>query len=109
MLGYAGDPQGRCIIPEGTQEIPSWFFQSCHTLKDVILPNSLTKIGAYAFCDCENLTSVTIPVSTTEIGPLAFRQRFVGNLPQLTIHAPAGSYAEQYAKENNIPFQPIEE
>ena len=109
MLGYAGDPQGRCIIPEGTQEIPSWFFQSCHTLKNVILPNSLTKIGAYAFCDCENLTSVTIPVSTTEIGPLAFRQRFVGNLPQLTIHAPAGSCAEQYAKFDNIPFQPIEE
>ena len=22
----------------------------------------------------------------------------------LTIHAPAGSYAETYAKENNIPF-----
>ena len=27
----------------------------------------------------------------------------------LTIHAPAGSCAEQYAKEHNIPFQPIEE
>ena len=80
-----------------------------HTLKNMILPNSLTKIGAYAFCDCENLTSVTIPVSTTEIGPLAFRQRFVGNVPYLTIHAPAGSCAEQYAKEHNIPFQPIEE
>jgi hypothetical protein len=24
--------------------------------------------------------------------------------PNLTIHAPAGSYAEAYAKENNIPF-----
>ncbi len=23
---------------------------------------------------------------------------------KLTIHAPAGSYAEQYAKENNIPY-----
>jgi hypothetical protein len=23
---------------------------------------------------------------------------------KLTIYAPAGSYAEQYAKENNIPF-----
>ena len=23
---------------------------------------------------------------------------------KLTIHAPAGSYAEQFAKENNIPF-----
>ena len=24
--------------------------------------------------------------------------------PNLTIHAPAGSYAEKYTKENNIPF-----
>ena len=26
------------------------------------------------------------------------------NCDNFTIHAPAGSYAEQYAKENNIPF-----
>ena len=26
------------------------------------------------------------------------------NIEGVTIHAPAGSYAEQYAKENNIPF-----
>ena len=26
------------------------------------------------------------------------------NCPNLTIHAPAGSYAEQYARDNTIPF-----
>lgn len=38
----------------------------------------------------------------TEIDKRAF-----DGCPNLTIHAPAGSYAEQYAKKNNIPFEPI--
>jgi hypothetical protein len=43
--------------------------------------------------------NVSIPGSVTYIGALAFNE-----CPNLTIHAPAGSYAETYAKENNIPF-----
>lgn len=42
---------------------------------------------------------VHIPDSVTSIGEGAFSA-----CKELTIHAPAGSYAEQYAKENNIPF-----
>jgi hypothetical protein len=43
---------------------------------------------------------VTIPASVTKIGPYAF-QKCAG----LTIHAPAGSYAEQYAKKNSVKFE----
>ena len=42
---------------------------------------------------------VTIPEFVKIISKFAF-----DNCPRLTIHAPTGSYAEQYAKENNIPF-----
>ena len=42
---------------------------------------------------------MNIPESVIEIGEGAF-----AGCGSLTIHAPAGSYAEQYAKENNIPF-----
>ena len=42
---------------------------------------------------------VTVPQSVHTIGTDAFAK-----CTKLTIHAPAGSYAEQYAKENNIPF-----
>ena len=43
---------------------------------------------------------VVIPESVTRIGSWAF----ISGCTDLTIHAPAGSCAEQYAKENNIPF-----
>ena len=107
MLGYVGDPQDRCIVPEGTQEIPSWFFQGCSMLKTVVLPNGLAKIGEGAFRGCDGLVSVTLPASTTQISYSAFYQYFWGDMLPVTIHAPAGSYAEQYAKEHNIPFQTL--
>lgn len=43
---------------------------------------------------------VTIPAGVTVIGYKAF-----ADCPNLTLHAPSGSYAEQYAKENNIRFE----
>ena len=49
---------------------------------------------------CDALTTVVIPESVTEIGLCAFYE-----CPNLTIHAPKGSKAEEYAKENNISFQ----
>lgn len=45
-------------------------------------------------------TDVTIPDSVTKISLVAFQ-----NCPNMTIHASAGSYAEKYAKENNIKFE----
>ena len=65
---------------------------------DVVIPEGVTSIEEGAFSG-SSPASVTIPDSVTSIGRQAF-----GFLPKLTIHAPAGSYAEQYAKENNIPF-----
>ena len=43
---------------------------------------------------------VTIPESVTEIGYNVFT-----NCRRLVIHAPAGSYAEQYAKKNSVKFE----
>ena len=45
------------------------------------------------------MTDICLPASILEIGADAFK-----DCHKLTIHAPAGSYAETYAKENNIPF-----
>jgi hypothetical protein len=70
----------------------------------VVIPERIgrkyvTKIGNCAFEDCTNLESITIPDSVTSIGKYAFAFCYC-----FTIHAPAGSYADAYAKENNIPF-----
>ena len=66
------------------------------------IPESVTEIGPCAFFACGALADVWIPTSVQEIGEQAFLE-----CPHLTIHAPVGSCAETYAKENQIPFAPV--
>ena len=86
-------------LPNTLEEIGRSAFDGCKGLSDLALPGSVKRIGYCAFSGCEKLKSLTIPESIMEIQDRAFLA-----CPNLTIHAPAGSYAEQYAKENNIPF-----
>ena len=51
------------------------------------------------FEGCTSLTSVFIPESVTSIGQVAL----FGNYA-LTVYGAAGSYAETYAEQNDIPF-----
>ena len=75
----------------------------CHTdAANVVIPNGVTSIGDSAFADCESLKSITIPNSVTTIGNYAFR--FCENI---IIQCNRNSYAEEYAKENNIPCKII--
>lgn len=94
-LGSGGD----VTIPDCVTSIGDGAFRGCKNLTSITIPDGVTSIGYSAFDGCENLTSITIPDSVTSIGNWAF-----DGCENLTIHAPAGSYAEQYAKENNIPF-----
>ena len=60
----------------------------------------MTFIGSYAFSGCTGLQSVFLPGSVTTIGGAAFY-----HCNRIQISAPAGSYAEHYAKKNGIAFQ----
>lgn len=66
---------------------------------EVVIPEGVEKIGDSAFYCCTNLTTINIPDSVMSIGISAFE-----GCENLTIHAPAGSYAEQYAKKKKINF-----
>ena len=88
------------LIPDKATNIGNWAFRECKSLTDVIIPEGVTSIGDYAFSECSSLTSVTIPVSVTTIGSAAF-----AGCPRFTIHAPAKSYAEKYAKRKKITFE----
>lgn len=66
-------------IESGVQTISKTAFQACFALKEAIIPASVTEIGLRAFDQCENLT----------------------------IYAPAGSAAEAYATEDEIPFEAV--
>lgn len=85
-------------IPTGVISIGIETFSGCTSLTSINIPNSVTSIGNYAFLQCASLTSINIPNSITSIGYNAF-----DSCINLTIYCEQGSYAETYAKENNIP------
>ena len=122
LIAYPGGREGAYTVPEGVTSIAHWAFYECVSLTSVDLPGSLISIDNVAFSNCSNLTSITIPEnvksikagaflgcdnltmvripkSVTEIGGGAFDA-----CPMVMLIVEAGSYAEQYAQERNIPF-----
>ena len=115
------------VIPDSVEEIDWQAFQGCTDLQKIVIPNTVKEIGFRAFYGCTHLTEMVIPDSVKEIGWCAFEgctrltrivipdsvqeigeDTFVGcNLKKLVICASGGSYAEQYAKDNGIRFEPI--
>ena len=87
------------VIPDSLTSINGHLFRACESLTSVIIPNSVTNIGEEAFLWCYSLSSVTIPASVTNIGKDAF-----DGCDELTLTVTKGSYAEQCAKENDIPY-----
>jgi len=86
-------------IPGSVSCVDERAFYNCLKLSKAILEDGVTSIGKEAFMYNFRLDSIRIPGSVQQIEKDAFHM-----CHKLTIHAPAGSYAETYAKENNIPF-----
>ena len=86
-------------IPGSITSIGDDAFLACKSLTSISIPDGVTSIGAWTFGDCSALTSLSIPDSVTSIGIAAF-----GACPNLTLTVGRNSYAEQYAKEHNIPY-----
>ena len=91
-------------IPANIREIKDSTFNYCKSLKTIKFLNGVQRICEEAVKSCDNLTEVHIPASVLVIEREAFVAGFMSQGLHFTIHAPAGSYAETYAKENNIPF-----
>ena len=64
------------------------------------IPSSVTEIGDSAFAHCDNLKVVEIPSGVNQIGRNAFN-----GCKNLTLSVRAGSYAEQYAIEEEVPYK----
>ena len=75
-------------------------FNECENLKKVVFENGMEEIPAYILADANSVTAVCIPASVTKIQDKAFD----GIKDKITIYGYANTYAETYAKENNIPF-----
>lgn len=89
----------KIILPEGIEEIRSGAF-FCVDNAEIFIPSTVTSLPEGCFIAVSNLT-VHIPVSVAEISD---ELEYDGLEPFKAFCAPAGSYAEQYAKEHNIPF-----
>jgi hypothetical protein len=90
-------------------------FVSCPEGKEgtIVLRDGVKVLKDFSFSCCTNISDIVIPASVTEICPNAFafiEPRKVWNGEKydvvwpFAIHAPAGSYAEQYANEHGISF-----
>ena len=103
-------------LSEGLRTIGEGAFMFCGSLRTVVIPRSVIGIFVGAFSYCYNLEDVYISSKETKLGLEDEKMRrdrsrhIVEAKPvfyasdKVTIHAPAGSYAEQYAKEHGIPF-----
>lgn len=99
---FAGCTLANNTIPKSMTSIGEEAFYACKGLENITITNDVTSIGKRAFCGCEDLKNIIIPNSVISIGEYAFEE-----CANLTIHGQAGSVAEQYAKKNNIPFEPM--
>ena len=122
LFAYCGT-ETDVTVPDGVTEIMPDAFQGHETVTSVTIPGSVKRIGRDTFIGCNALTQVTLadgveeihwcafysmnnlrrirmPSSLTAIHPFAFL-----DCKQLTICAPAGSYAQDYAQKEHIPFE----
>ena len=87
------------LLSAAIKIIPKGSFEACSKLKNIILTNGIQEVEEDAFKECTNLQEIFIPCKTKKISTLCFSY-----LDILLIRGVAGSYAEQYATENDIAF-----
>ena len=86
------------VVKAGTKSIAYGAFFDNSSLKSIILPDSLECIGDYSF-GYTGIKQITIPKSVKKIGTNAF-----DGIDGLTIKGFKDSYAETFARKNNINF-----
>ena len=112
----------KAIFPEEVHTIGANAFKNCENLIHISGTENITHIQRSAFELCSRLEGDLYLTNVTEIEYFAFacctgklNIHFSNSLVALgrfvffgcnntTIYAPAGSYAETYANENNLPF-----
>lgn len=98
---YGCNSMGSVIFEKNTslKDIPANCFNRCSTLTTVSISQGVESIGNYAFNMCSKLSVAIIPTSVTSISETAFSK-----CDSLTIYGWDDTFAQQYAKDNEIPF-----
>ena len=89
-------------IPDSLQSMGRYALDGCTSLRSLTVPAGVTFIDDPAFADCARSESLHIhDVDPSSVDPASVEP------PQYTVCVYAGSYAEKYVKERNIPFEII--
>ena len=91
-------PVRAVVVPKGVKKLANFCANS--TTMEIVICEGTEEIAFMTFSNCETLREVHLGSAANNIHQDAFLWS-----DNLTIYAPAGSYAETFAKENNIPFQ----
>ena len=86
-------------LPDSIQSFGWGAFKRCGAIISFVIPEGVTELPAELFEHCTSITNITVPSSVNAIEDKVF-----DDCPNLTLTVKAGSFAEQYAKENGIPF-----
>ena len=87
----------KIIIPDSVTVIEDSAFSSNYNLVEVVMSKNVVSIGKHAFDLDTSLEKITLPASVKEID-----SRLTGTC---VVVAPAGSYAESFAKDNGNPVE----
>ncbi|MBR5759226.1 MAG: leucine-rich repeat domain-containing protein [Thermoguttaceae bacterium] len=126
VMAPMGKVEDSFAVPEGVEEIGICAFGHCSSLERIELPESVRKIGGAAFHGCSALKTFVVPDGVKEIAGATFfycpalseivipasveKIEYYAFYPteNLTISAPKGSYAEEFAKKKKINFKPLD-
>ena len=90
----------KLVAPASVKKIGASDLAKCIHLKEAVLPG-VREIKETAFWDCKKLKDLWVSEKLNNVEPDAFPRGM-----KLTVHAPAGSYAEEYAKRRKFSFDP---
>jgi len=88
------------VMADSVKTIGEYAFNNCDALVNVTIGNGVETIESYAFSSCDALTRVKFPMGTSSVSSSCFNSS-----KNVIIVCLQGSYAEQYAIDNNIPFE----
>lgn len=60
------------VIPENTENIEDYAFNTCENLVSINIPDSVINIGEHAFYKCNELTTIKLPKNIKHIDSYAF-------------------------------------
>lgn len=101
LLAYPAAKEGDSYtVDEKVKVIGEAAFWNATKLHSIKLGNAVTTVESNAFPEDGGLNYIEIPRSVIEIAE--------GAIPETTIRGYEGSFAAQYAQENELPFFPID-